>query len=750
MERFKIKWIIAGCALVLLSSAWLLFFYYRQEINDRIEISPDSGVYNESIRVSVKTFQEDKIYYTTDGCEPSGNRDNVKEYTGPLDLYPGSDGRTYSFRFFVQHEDGTLSEAAERNYVILEESRQPDVDYIVSIKGDEEAFFDPEEGIFVTGSRFEEFLAQNPDADILREHNIANYFADVEIPVHAAVFREGEEIISQDCGLKIAGKGTRAKNQKSIRLIARHVYDEKNEFSYVFFDQLFSDNAGGRIGNFQRLTLHNSGDDNGYGFIRNALCSELARQAGFPDVLVSRSAAVYINDRYMGVYWLQNTYDDRYFSEKYGFYQGEMAVCEGRMGGMEISDEQEVWEREAAERYNEFCNWLSGADMNDPVVWDRVAETIDVENFLYYAAIEYYINNKDWPHNNVKVYQYVPGERETYREGTVFDGRYRYLLFDLDYGMGLMYGGEYGRDARTEILADLCDPSGSALVFAKLMERGECRDQFVNQVLNLMNGSFSAKNINMVLDVYNTSRWNELEYMIEHADYLQGYFWESEEIAIDNVSVELEEIRVFAEQRMAFVLAEMNRRWDCGTLYSVLAAAPDDIQVCVAGQPVQDNSLYFAGIPVEISVDAPAWIHVLGYEVNGCFLEGETVKLSGQDYLAGQDVLTVVPYTETVETERLSIREFSVRGSGDRIILHNTGNVALRLADYYLSDDREKLLKEGLPDIVLEPGESITVYGSNYEGGMAEKSCQIHFSWNETEPIILSHIMKGVVEERTP
>lgn len=751
MEKRKIKWVVTGCALILFCSAWLFFFYYRLEMHDRIEISLDSGFYDEGVQVSVKIYQTDTVYYTTDGREPSGNWDNVKEYVEPLTLYADPAGRTYSFRFFIQHEDGTLSEAVERNYVVLAEGRRPEADYVVSVKGDEDALFGYEEGIFVRGRQYDEYIAQNPDEDIMQTDTPANYFADTEVPVHVAVFgREGEEILSQDCGLKIYGNRTRVKNQKSFRLIARYDYDETNEFSYVFFDQLFSDNTGSRIENFQRLSLHNAGNDNGYGFIRNTLCNELARQAGFPDVLVSRSAAVYVNDQYRGVYWLQNTYDDRYFAEKYGSFRGKMAVCEGEMGQMQTSEEQKDWEREAAEEYNDFCSWLRESDINDPGVWRRVTDTIDVENFLQYVAIEYYVDNSDWPQNNVKVYRYFDGEEQMYREGTVFDGRFRYLLFDLDYGMGLKFLGWFGRGAQTEILADLCDTSESASLFARLMEREECRNIFISQVLNLRNGSFSAKNVNTVLEEYNLSHWDELEYMMEQTDILKGSLWESDDNNIDNVKEELEEIRTFAEERMDFVLTEMAQIWDCGALYSVRSVVSDNVQLCIGGQPVQEDCLYFAGIPVELSVDAPAWLHVLGYEVNGCFLEGETVELLGQDYLSGKEILTVVPCVETMELESLSIEAFSVKGRNDWIILNNNGNVDIHLEDYFLSDDEEEPLKGRLRTMILEPGDSIIVYGDKYQGEMDKDSWQVDFSWNDEETVILSHVTEGIVEQRIP
>ena len=82
--------------------------------------------------------------------------------------------------------------------------------------------------------------------------------------------------------------------------------------------KLVSEKTGAVIDNYQRLSFHNTGDDNGYAFIRTELVGELARQSGFPDVLIAESAVVFVNGKYQGVYWLNNTFDDRYFQEKYG------------------------------------------------------------------------------------------------------------------------------------------------------------------------------------------------------------------------------------------------------------------------------------------------------------------------------------------------------------------------------------------------------------------------------------------------
>ncbi len=748
MEKRKIRLFVAGCVLFLIGSAWLLFYNFKIENSGKIYVFPDSGFYREGMTVTVRMPSgKGTVYYTVDGKKPSEDWGNVREYTEPLALYAEPEGSAYSFLFFTCLEDGTLLEQQERNYLILGEGRYLETDYVVCVQGDEDSLFGYEDGIFVRGRRWDEYMAENPGVNPQHVLVPANYYEETELEVHAAVFdRDGGEIISQECGIKIYGRAARVKNQKSFRLIARHSYDEVNEFTYPFFSQLISDSTGENIQEFQRLSLHNSGQDNGYGFIRNTLCCELAGQSGFPDVLVSRSAAVYINGCYQGVYWLQNAYDDRYFREKYGFYEGEMAVCGNSMNQMEISEGQDPLERQSAEEYNSFCIWLRDADINDDKVWEKVTKTIDVDNLLHYAAIEYYVNNYDWA-GNVKVYRYMAADGEEYREGTVFDGRYRYLLYDLDYGMGLIFFGWIGRDVTAEVLQELCDPDQYTMIFARLMERKECRDAFINQVINLGNNSFSKENVDWTLETLNASRWAELEYMMGQTDILKDSIWESDDNSIEDVVEEMQVIRRFAEDRRANVLSEMMRTWDCGALFQAEAEG-GAVEACINGQPVSENSWYFAGIPITLSVKANSGIEVKGYEVNGKYIEGSEAEILAEEYLGENEKLIVVPDYEIVDKEQLSICYFSINGTQDSVVLENTGSTNIHLEDYFLSDDYEEILKGRLPNIILEPGERITVYGSKYEGRMERGSCQVDFSWAKEEPVILSHLTEGIVECR--
>lgn len=752
MKKRGIGLFIAGFALLVICSAWLVFLYVWLGIKGRMIISHDSGIYDQGTEIEVSIFQKGTVYYTTDGRAPKDDWENVKEYTDPIVLEADEEGSAYSFKFFCQFDDGSFSEIQERNYLVLGEGRQITTDYVVMVYGNDYELFSDEAGIFVRGDQYYAYWEENPNVDILGTVIPANYYSDKEVGVHSVIFTgQGQEIAAQDCGLKIYGNLTRAKNQKSFRLIARYDYDQVNEFSYAFFNQLVSDNTGSTISAFQRLALHNSGDDNGYGFIRNTLCNELARQAGFQDVLVSRSAAVYLNDRYMGVYWMQNAYDDRYFKEKYGSYPGEMVVSEGTLSGVEISEEQAEPEQESAKAYNEFCDWLIESDVNDPEVWQKVTEAVDVKNLLQYVAIEYYVDNLDWPDNNVKIYRYVPAEGEEYQEGTVFDGRWRYLLFDLDYGMGLYFLGWFGRDAETEILNDLGNNFNSdSRIFAKLMERRECRDQFVTEILNLRNGSFALDNVNHVLEEFNKSRWDELEYMMGSTNILKGSLWEGDDNNIENVLTEIQEIQDYAYVRMGKVLEEIMSVWDCGNLFQIAPEHPEGMEIYVNGQSVDSkNARYFTKVPVTLSLNTDrGGIQVAGWYVNGEYIEGETVDILPQKYLMENSVLAIAPDWKETESEELTIAAFSTRGDQDWVLLENSGSSDVYLVDFFLSDDMDQPLKGRLPDVVLQPGECILVYGGKYAGEIESGEYQVNFSWSSEEPVILAHLVDGILAVR--
>lgn len=737
---------ILSLATLLIVTAIFIYVAYMQ--NDTVEISHESGIYHESIELSVKTMKPATVLYTVNGEKPAEGDEDTLVYDEPLVLSLEKDASTYSFQFQCLYKDGTLSEVHKRDFILEKETDRYSTTYVVSVTGDEDALFGYEEGVFVRGRQFDEYMEENPDVDTLSTIIPANYFSDVEIPVHMAIFnQEGTPIFGQNCGLKIYGNITRAKNQKSFRLIARYDYDSVNEFSYAFLPGLVSDKTHTVIDEFQRLSFHNTGNDHGYGFVRTELIGELAKRLGFPDVLVSESATVYINGRYQGVYWLQNTFDDRYFQEKYGEYLGEMVVCEGELDWMSEEAAEDIYEQSYTVHYNDFSLWVREADMQDDANWKRVCDTIDVNNFAQYMAIEYYINNMDWPQNNVKVYRYV-NDNGDYQENTVFDGKYRYLLFDTDYGMGLKFQGWFGADAQGRRLGEL---SEYYPLFACLLEREEFRNSFVNALLCLMNGSFSVDEVSEVLKELNEKQEKELQYMMEETTLLKNSLWESDDNSMENVRQEWQEILDFVQQRPQTVIEELNEKWDCGETRSVKFTRTDVGEIIIGGQTVGEefDGYWLENIPMEISFETSPGVIVEGYKVNSTYMEGTTISIIPGEWT---QTLVIEPVLKYSDEESIQITSYDIDGTEDYIVLENNGRSAVLLSQYYISDTEDEPYKGKLPAVTLQPGESFVIYGSKYliEENTSEKNyLQVSFSWNVEEKVILSHKVNGIVDVKT-
>lgn len=730
---------IQFAAFLVLFTIVLLWGYHKYENRYEVQISHDSGFYYESFYLTVKPGSEAVVYYTTDGTLPDIENGDPNIYSEPIYIALQDETSVYSYRFLCVFEDGTQSEVYNRDYFVdFNGAGRFTTTYVVSITGKEEDIYGYEEGIFVRGARWDQYWEENPDASIWGLID-GNFWIDKEIEVHATIFdAQRNEVISQNCGLKIYGNYTRAKNQKSFRLIARNEYEGLNEFYYPFMDKLVSDKSNVVIDDFQRLSFHNSGDDNGYGFIRTELVGELARQSGFPDVFVAESAVVFVNGRYQGVYWVTNTFDDRYFQEKYGEYDGEFYVCEGTLSEVWTDSAESEDELEVYNDYNAFVNWVVEADLENTENWEAVKEKLDIENFALYMAIEYYIGNIDWPQNNVKVYAYRPAEGEAYQEGTVFDGRYRYLLFDTDYGLGLRVVEAYGYEPNHERLASLCEEEESAKLFAALMQKEEFKRLFIQAVMHVMNTGFESYNVAKELYDMNSLHYIELEHMMENTDLLKGSLLESDDNNINNVLNEMTEIAEYGQIRPGVVIGEMQNYYGLQNLISVKVSADFDEKIILNGYEITNHFIgnYFEDVPITLECEPNPGIVVTGYTINGEYREGEVLEFVPNEFNA--EMVNITIHWEVDESvESLVISEYHVKGSQDYVVLENNGQTSINLENYCLTDDEKELTKGKLPQIVLEPGEVYYVYGKEYTGQREKNSIQVSFSWSTDEEILL-------------
>jgi hypothetical protein len=333
-----------------------------------------------------------------------------------------------------------------------------------------------------------------------------------------------------------------------MKLFARKSYDpDHGKFKLNIFGTLDAD--GDEINKYDKLVLRNAGNDFQFAYMRDELAQTLAKAAGFSDYEAVVPAVGYLNGSYYGFYWLHESYCDDYFKEKYGDAPGEFVMTSG--------SEQQKWDSNDDEgaykdEYQRLYDKIKALDLTQDENYAQVTAAIDVENYLDYYAFNLYLSNKDWPQNNYKCYRYEAAEGEAYGTG-VFDGRWRYLLHDVDYTFGLYDQKE--TKANYDTLKQVMDESSDryAPLFTALMEREDCRTYFAKKMLEYMNGALSTAGILETLDDLCSQRDEELTYYYQYLEGLRNNGDDSIWTRSSHLQGYVQQIRDFAASRPAYM-----------------------------------------------------------------------------------------------------------------------------------------------------------------------------------------------------
>ncbi len=471
--------------------------------DDRPEFSLDGALYNCALLVELKTRTPAAIYYTLDGSDPD-REDLLYEGGIRVTVQEASDFPTPTvIKARAYYENGTASQIAVRTYFVAENVKERFSTVVFAINGDPAELTEGPEGIFYG----ENALERGDDTE--REVFVEAWDS------------EGNRMFSQYSGLRIYGGWSRYNSIKSMKLYARKRYSSGiGKFHTDIFGTPVEDDSGAVVDEYDKLVLRNAGNDFQYSFVRDELYHTLAMQAGFTDYEAVVPAVAYLNGEYYGLFWLHENYCDDYFKNKYPnkAAQGEFVIVEGaeRWKNSDEDGDRDAQTQEYCQMYDRYAY----ADLTDDAVYQELCQLVDVENYLRYYALNIYINNHDWPTNNYKCYRYVPAEGETLTG--VYDGRWRYLLHDMDYSTHLYESDELAADFNN--ISQILDPEHTryAPLLAALMHRPECREYFMDYMRQLSWETLCYANATKTLNWLHNWRSEELPYLYKHIANLRA------------------------------------------------------------------------------------------------------------------------------------------------------------------------------------------------------------------------------------
>lgn len=479
-----------------------------------------------------------------------------------------------------------------------------------------------------------------------------NYTKDWERPAHVEFFDESKKPgFSKDCIVNIHGSASAGWAQKSFGVKFK---DGIDALEYPLF-------PGFGITTFKSFVLRNSGNDFQYTHIRDAMMQTLVKDLDI-DYQEYRPATSFVNGEYWGIYNIREKVNKHYIASRHGVDPDSIDILENNMNVVQGD----------SLHYLQLINYISSADMTTDEAYNYVDKMIDLDECILYFAAQTYYDNMDWPANNIKFWR----ERSA-------KGKWRWILYDLDFGFGLYAHGP-SEDHVYYIFSGVetrkgSNPPWSTLLPRKLVQNPRIKNQFINRVADLLNTNFKSTR---VVNTINTLANRIAVEIVKHRKK-----W--------NIAGEgLTKLTSFANERPAYLRTHMRNFFNCGT----------DGQITVnstTGGKIKLNSLYLdkAGMPWTGLYFQNNAVHLTaiplpGYKFAGW--SGDVVSTSDTVSLnVGRGTNVYATFTEdTDDSKGIVINEINYNSSmqfdsGDWIEIYNKSKQSIDISNWILGDSDE-------------------------------------------------------------
>ena len=482
-----------------------------------------SGFYPVDFKLKLISEEGTKIYYTLDSSDPRTS-ESSKEFKDYILIYDrSSEPNVYSayeedeespvsvsknqrykaplypvdkamiVRAVAKNDEGQFSEIITKIYFVTNYDliKYQDLN-LVSLVTEPDNLFSPEIGIYVTGNSYQEWKkSENYTANIRpwdpqTQCNFVKKGKEWEREAVMTFIEKGEITLQQNVGIRVKGAATRSYASKSFNVYAREQYG-KSKIKTDLLKRNYDIN-GKKINSYETLSIRSVYDDSR---IRDILGRDIyyVRQ----DLTSSEMEPVvlFVNGEYWGFYLVQENFKKDFIHEHYLIPKKDVALA--KIKEMEEGPEDEIT------KLFDFCEEYAQKDVTNDKIYKEITNYIDEDSLIELYASEIYIGNNDWPGNNDGEWRNL-GEKI---EGNKYsDGKWRFIIFDIDYSMG----GSWGRNGNNNIFMSVQRRASrttvAQLFLNLLMNNTNFRNKFVNIFCDYANQVFNISRVGKILEKY--------------------------------------------------------------------------------------------------------------------------------------------------------------------------------------------------------------------------------------------------------
>lgn len=518
-------------------------------------LSPKGGRYSVGQGVSISHSSPNvEIRYTVDGSEPSRNS---ALYSAALIV---SSTQVVKAKVFSSTNTYLPSTTVVGTYFINEhEFTLP----VVSLSTKQAYLTDDVIGIYVSGTNG---LSGNCQ-DLRRNWNQDwDRHADIEY-----FSRSGVKQFDQGVDMRISGACSRGMAQKSFAIKARDKYG-KNVFDERLFNEKDIDQYGG-------FFLRNSGNDFNNTSFRDAFMQKLAASQMDIDYMAYQPSILYLNGKYWGIQSLREKIDADYFESNYGIDKNDLDLLETNETALEGTKDA----------YVNYRNALQNMSSSDQATFDFIDSNIDVQEYINYLVAEIYYCNTDWPGNNQKFWR----QRST-------NGKFRWILWDTDFGFGMYNDKSYATHPTLNFATDATktewpNPAWSTLHIRLVLQNPVFRSRFIQTLNAAMLTTFNAGNVIALINKFQEAIKTEMPY---HKTRWGG--------TVNDWNNQVQKLRDFAVSRNEFM------QQHTATFFGL----SEKVRLSAEVSPINSGSYKLNGIVTQATVAEGSYFKDLPFKVD--------------------------------------------------------------------------------------------------------------------------------------
>ena len=336
--------------------------------------------------------------------------------------------------------------------------------------------------------------------------------------------------LNQLCETRITGGWSRDASRKSMAVYAHKRFGTK-KLDYEFFP----DQRPG-VTDFKSVVLRNAGNDRDGIYMRDAICQRTMAEHTDIDWQAWRPAVIYINGAYHCILNIRERGNENNIATIYGLEDIDLIENdELKEGTRDFYDAFTKFYQEKGHTLEEYAKW------------------IDLEEYMNVMAMNLYFCNLDFPGNN----------NVMWRPRTE-DGRWRWIVKDVDYALGL-----YGHAASHNILKQYYNPTSkeyndisfsitepATRLFRNMMEDPDFQREMIDRLSIYMGDFLNEKGVRAIWDpMYNLlmGEWKR------HRDAVYNNPW------WPNYDDELRSSRNWLSQRTAEMYKHIGSQFNLGS-----------------------------------------------------------------------------------------------------------------------------------------------------------------------------------------